>query len=380
MLLSGRYVEVCGHDQRYDEPWVAEAFIPAPLPDELDFAPATWRAVMQAQAAIARLDGAVSDIPNPMLLVRPLIRREAVSSSALEGTQTDYGELLSVEAEESTPSADAREVLNYVEAAEYGIAALEDLPVCRRLVNNAHELLLTGVRGDSHALGAPRATQVWLGARDGRVTDASFVPPPPGDVLREAYAAWEEWIHREDIPLLLRVALGHYQFETIHPYSDGNGRLGRLIVILQLIEGGLMSHHLMTISGFFEKDKANYISHLQAVREDGVADGWVAYFAEGLESSAKASLDRIRRARDLTASTVDQVRGAGVRGLAVQITEDLLGFPAITVPGVERRYDVSYPAANSAVSRLVDVGVLEQLNEGNYNRVFGSRRLLGVFR
>jgi Fic family protein len=375
----GEFVPISGYDRRYDEHYEHVAFVPHALPDDVALSTATLTELTEAQAAIARLDGAVSDLPDPMLLVRPLIRREAVSTSALEGTYTGFGELLGAEADRVAPSGDVAEVLNYVRATEDGIAALERLPVCVRLINDAHDTLLRGVRGDSFAVGALRRTQNWIGPKDCRIHEAALVPPPH-DRLPDLLASWERWIHRDDLPLIVRVALGHYQFETLHPYVDGNGRLGRLIVVLQLIEGGLMRHHLMTISGFFERDKSTYTGHLQRVRETGQFDPWVRYFSEGLRASAIDSLRRIRTAQKHSRDAVARLRDAGVRGVAIQIAEDLVGYPVMTVPNVEARYNVTYNTANTAISRLVELGVLRQVSEGTYNRVFASGPIINTFR
>jgi Fic family protein len=374
----GELVPVTGHDRRYDEPYEHFAFIPHPLPDDVELEPATWTSVTTAQAAIARLDGAVSELPDPALLVRPLIRREAVSTSALEGTYTGFGDLLGAEASRKEQRGDVREVLNYVRATEHGVARLQELPVCMRLINEAHVLLLDGVRGDSWELGAVRSTQNWIGDADCRIADAIFVPPPP-ESLDDLLSGWERWIHRDDLPLLVRVALAHYQFETIHPYTDGNGRLGRLVALLQLIEEGLIRDHLMTISGYFEADKPAYTGHLQRVRESGDFDPWVRFFCRGLERSAVASLDRIRQAQGIRRDAVAALRAEGVRGAAIQVAEDLVGYPLLTVPNVEQRYGITYQTANQAVTKLVDHGLLHQVNEGNYNRVFASTAILSVF-
>lgn len=368
-----------GHDRRYDERYQHVAFRPHPLPERVDLEPRTWTSLTNAQAAIARLDGAVSELPDPTLLVRPLIRREAVSTSALEGTYTGFGELLGAEASRKEQRGDVREVLNYVRATEHGVRRLQELPVCMRLVNEAHVLLLEGVRGDSWELGAVRSTQNWIGDTDCRITEAAFVPPPSED-LGVLLSAWEHWIHRDDLPLLVRVALGHYQFETIHPYTDGNGRLGRLVSLLQLIEGDLIRDHLMTISGFFEADKPAYTGHLQRVRETGHFDAWVRYFCRALETSAVESLDRIRRAQEHAREGVARLRADGARGAAIQVAEDLVGYPLLTVPDVEQRYDITYQTANQAVTRLVELGIVEQVSKGNYNRTFASRAILEVFR
>lgn len=375
----GEFVPVTGVDHRYGEDYEHVAFVPDPLPRDIELSARTWTTVTRAQAAIARLDGAVSELPDAMLLVRPLIRSEAVSTSALEGTHTGFGELLGAEASHETQTGDVREVLNYVRATERGIARLDELPVCLRLIDEAHETLLTGVRGDSYDVGRVRQTQNWIGEADCRITEAALVPPPP-EQLSDLLAQWERWIHNDDLPLLVRVALGHYQFETIHPYTDGNGRLGRLVAVLQLIEEGLMRHHLMTISGYFEQDKHAYTGHLQRVRQTGRFDDWVRYFSRGLEVSAIRSLERIRTAQDHARTSVATLREANVRGVAIQVAEDLIGYPLMTVTDVEARYGVTYQTANLAVSRLVDLGVLEQVSEGNYNRVFAALPILDVFR
>lgn len=375
----GSFVPITGHDHRYDEPYQHMAYVPGALPDEVALSGATWTRLTQAQAAIARLDGAVSELPDPMLLVRPLIRREAVSTSALEGTYTGFEELLGAEASRETQVGDVREVLNYVRATELGIQRLEELPVCLRLINEAHGVLLEGVRGESHDVGQVRTTQNWIGDPSGRITDAVLVPPPPS-ALADLLAPWEAWIHRDEVPLLVRVALGHYQFETIHPYTDGNGRMGRLIMVLQLIEDGLMHHHLMTISGYFERDKPAYTGHLQRVRETGDFDPWVRYVCAALDQSATESLRRIRQVQAHSRDAIAKLRGDGLRGVAIQIAEDLIGYPLLTVPDVETRYGVSYQTANQAVARLVDHDVLQQISEGNYNRVFASQPILDLFR
>ncbi|MGI9018789.1 MAG: Fic family protein [Euzebya sp.] len=367
-----------GRDRRYDEEYEHVAYVPDILPDKVDLAPETWTALMRAQAAIGRLDGAVSELPDPLLLVRPLVRSEAVSTSALEGTHTGFGDLLGAEEQAAPTNSQVMEVLNYVHAAEEGIAALADLPVCMRLINAAHGTLLRGVRGDGYAVGRIRKTQNWIGPTDCRVYDAALVPPPH-HLLPELLSHWEEWVHRADLPLLVRVALGHYQFETLHPYVDGNGRLGRLVVILQLIEENLVHHHVMTISGFFERDKANYIGQLQLVRETGEFDPWVRYFSDGLHRSAEQSLALIRTAQRTVRELVTDLRDTGARGLAIQIAEDLIGFPVVTARAVESRYDVSYNTANAAIRRLETAGMLIQVSAGNYNRTFAAPRVLAIF-
>lgn len=303
---------------------------------------------------------------------------EAVSTSALEGTHTGFGDLLGAEEQAAPADSQVMEVLNYVHAAEEGIAALADLPVCMRLINAAHGTLLRGVRGDGYDVGRIRETQLDWSDRLPRVRRG--VGATATSLLPELLSHWEEWVHRADLPLLVRVALGHYQFETLHPYVDGNGRLGRLVVILQLIEEQVVHHHVMTISGFFERGKAHYIGQLQRVRETGEFDPWVRYFAVGLHRSAEQSLALIRTAQRTVRELVTELRNTGARGLAIQIAEDLIGFPVVTAKAVESRYDVSYNAANTAIRRLETAGMLIQVSPGNYNRTFAAPRVLAIFR
>lgn len=375
----GELVPISGVDHRYDEMYRHVAFVPAELPMEVELSSRAWNAVSQAQEHVARLDGAVADLPDPMLVVRPLIRREARTSSALEGTHTGFAELLGAEElEDPNPGDDLREVLNYVRAAETAIARLEELPICMRLVNEAHEVLLAGVRGDGYATGRPRSSQNWIGPEGCRIEDAVLVPPPP-DAVDDALAAWEAWLHRSDLPVVLRAALAHYQFETIHPYTDGNGRIGRLVVILQMIESGLLRHHLMTISSVIEAEKGAYTTQLQRVRETGDYGAWVEYFCSVVSRSARDALDRIRAAQAVARDAVSALRDAGAKGVVVRIAEDLTAYPLMTVKSAATRYDVTYATANTAVARLCELGVLQQLSEGNYARVFASPRMVQLF-
>lgn len=374
----GRLVPVTGIDQRYQEPYSHHAFLPDALPTSIELSTAAWAAITAAQGDIARLDGAAGELPNPILLVTALLRREAVTTSALEGTHTGFGELLQAEVSSEEVRGDTREVLNYVTAAEQAISDLARLPVCMRLLHRAHRRLLGGVRGDSGLTGTIRPGQNWIGPEGCRITEATFVPPP-ADTVADLLGNWEGWIHRDDVPVLVRVAMGHVQFETIHPYVDGNGRIGRLGILLQLIEGKLLRHHLIAISGVLERDRDAYIAQLERVRSTGDWSTWVEWFALRLGEAARESHDRIARAQDLTRQIVDDLRQAGMRGSVVQLAEGLIGRPVMTAPAVQDRLGVSYQTANEAIAKLVEHGTLVQVSDGRYNRTFACLPMIQIF-
>ncbi|HEX9889456.1 MAG TPA: Fic/DOC family N-terminal domain-containing protein [Nitriliruptorales bacterium] len=357
----GRLEPIVVTDARDGVGYEHAAFVPAPLPRSLALGTDTIAALLDAQLALGRLDGAATELPDPLLLVRPIIRREAVSTSALEGTYTELAELMRDEVVGDPRDQDVREVLNYVLAAEHGLARLEVRPIGTNLVNELHDLLVRGTRGDSAERGSVRRHQNWIGSRGSRVIDAHFVPPPPGDRLREGLTDWERYIHDQDVPLLVRCALGHYQFETLHPYNDGNGRLGRLLIVLQLIAGGALAHHLVSVSGYLEARRDEYVAQLQHVRATGDFQAWIEFVARALAHSGEQALVRIKTLHDLRDRIVEQVRDSGSRGTTVQVAHDVVGYPYVTIPAVAARYDRTYQAASNAVHKLVEIGVLHEV-------------------
>ena len=374
----GRVVPVRVHDRGFDKHFDHHAYVPEPLPEQLNLSGDTWTAISDASAAIGRLDGATSELPHPLLIVRPLIRREAVSTSALEGTYSAIDEVLGAEAGRQDGRPETLEVLNYVRAVERGLELLRERPVSLNLILELHAILLKDVRGDSWQLGQVRQHQNWIGPRDCKITESTFVPPP-AEELASGLAAWEKWIHRRDLPLVARVALGHYQFETLHPFVDGNGRLGRLVVLLQLIEEGLLRDHLMTISPHLEGQRDTYIDQLRRLTITGDFDGWVQFFANVLSRAATEGLERVRDMQGIRDDAVQQIRAAGVKGVAVQIAEDLIGYPTLTVQDAADRYGITYPAARSAIDKLLERGILDH-DDSPYRRLYFSRPMLSLLR
>jgi Fic family protein len=365
-----------------EQVWTHEAFVPAALPRKLSFSQETWTAVTQASAALARLDGAGRRLPNPYLLVRPALTREAVSTSALEGTYAALEDVLQAELfEDSELTASTAEVRNYVLAAERGLEMIKTLPISRRLVTDVHGVLMRGSRGDHAEIGAFRRRQNWIGER-GRapVIDALFVPPPPGKVLDRGIDDWERWVNDRTItlPTLVRAALGHYQFESLHPFIDGNGRIGRLLIILMLIEAGDLTIPLLNLSPFFERARDEYIDHLRAISESGDFEPWVTFFAEAVQTQAEHGLTRADQLIDARDSLVNKLHQANVRGIAIRIAEDLIGYPYVTATRAAERLGVTYEGANSAIARLVSEGVLREVTGRSYARVFVASEVVEI--
>lgn len=376
----GQLVPIEVHDIRFEEKLRHWAFVPNPLPPTFAISDATWGKVSDAALALGRLDAATKQLPNPSLLVRPAIRREAISTSALEGTYAALSEVLEAELlGDREVRADVLEVRNYVRAAEHALTLLESRPISVNMIAELQAMLVKGTRGDSYQAGAVRRHQVWIGPKDCPVTEARFVPPPPGDVLIQGLSDWEKWIHG-DAPaaLIVRVAAGHYQFETLHPFNDGNGRLGRLIAILQLVEDGMLQHPVLYVSPYLEARREEYVAHLAAVSASGDFDRWISFFAQAIRHQADDALARTRRLLELRDQMVAKLRAAKVRGAALPIAESLIGYPFIDVNAAARVGKVSYQAANGAVARLTELGILREVTGNRYGRVFACRDVMRI--
>lgn len=374
----GRLVPVSGQDARRG-PFSYLAYIPDPMPASVPLTEATFGIIADAAMALGRLDMAADNVPNPMLLIRPALRKEAVSTSALEGTYAPLTEVLEGEVVgRQAVSAEAREVINYVNAAELALELLKQRPISLNLIAQPQKTLVAGTRGDSYDAGQLRQRLVLIGPEGAPIGRARFVPPPPGDELADGVAAWEKWIHAESPHLLVRVALGHYQFETLHPFSDGNGRLGRLLVVLQLIEAGALKYPLLNIAEWLEPRRQEYQAGLLQVSIDGDFDPWVAFFCAGIKDQAGASTSRIDRLLALRETLLQRVRAAGSRGgTAQRIADELIGFPIMDVPWVVERHKVSYQSARDALERLVAIGLMREIRRsGRTRRLFVCEEVL----
>jgi Fic family protein len=306
------------------------------------------------------------------------VRREAVLSSRIEGTQATLGELLAAEAgsaAERSP-ADLREVGNYVVALEQGVERLRALPLSLRLVRELHEELMRGVRGDAATPGEFRQSQNWIGRAGCTLADATFVPPPP-DLLMECLGAWEQFLHDDSLPPLVHAALAHSQFEAIHPFFDGNGRVGRLMITLLLSAKGVLPSPLLYLSAWFEATREEYYARLLAVTEKGEWEEWLGYFLTGVEQQAEDALGRIQRLDDLIHRWREQLVTAPSK-LPEKLIDLLVENPFWTVNKLAARLEVAFTTAQRAIDRLEAAGIVALATEAKRNRVYCARAVLEI--
>lgn len=373
----GELVPIHGHDPRFAEDYEHYAFVPAPLPPEIPLSSKTFGIVVDASTALARADQAASVLPNPGLLARPATRREAVSTSALEGTYAaieDVFEADFLEVDEITGSV--REVRNYVEAADRAYALRgQGAPISIRMLEDIHAVLLQGTTSDGSQCGSVRTTQVFIGVGNGRVTSARFVPPPPDHRLRDGLVAWADWIrgaHHQ--PTLVRMAAAHYQFEALHPFHDGNGRIGRLVAVLQLMAGGDLEYPVLNISPWLEQHRADYQHGLFSVSATGQWDEWIELMCRAIKAESEEVVKRVDRLLALRESFKMKLQGS--KGVSLRIADDLIGYPMITATLAAELFGVSYQSANTAIAKLVEAGILRQRTRGRYARIFQSVEVL----
>jgi Fic family protein len=354
------------------------AFVPAPLPPAIEWTPRLVGVLSDADRLIGRLAGEGGRLPNPHVLMRPFVKQEAVQSSRIEGTQATLGELLAAEAGaavERSPD-DLREVGNYVVALEHGISLLRELPICVRLIRALHQKLMDGVRGEHAAPGVFRRTQNWIGRPGSTLATATFIPPPPGEI-EPCLADWEKFIHQSELPPLVTIALGHYQFEAIHPFLDGNGRVGRLLITLFLIERKVLPTPLLNLSAFFEASRRDYYEGLRAVSQRGAWPDWLEYFLLGVARMSEDSLSRATRINDLLAGWRSRLTGRST-GTPLRIVELLAANPFLTIKGAAGQLKMAFTTAQRAIEHLEHSGILQRVSDAKRDRVYCAKTLLGI--
>jgi Fic family protein len=377
---SGRVIQVGQGDSAYS------AFVPNPLPPSLVFDSALIRLLSDADRALGELAGLGRALPNPHLLINPFIRREAVLSSRIEGTQADLADLYAFEAGQlalpglkpASSEADVREVFNYVRALEYGLERLSALPVSLRLIREVHARLTEGVRGNQATPGEFRHSQNWIGAPGSTLNQATYVPPPV-DEMNSALDAFEKYLHAEnDTPPLVCLALIHYQFEVIHPFIDGNGRIGRLLISLLSVHWNLLPLPLLYLSAFFEKQRQEYYDLLMAVSARGDWREWITFFLRGVAEQARDAVARAKRLQDLQTAWRGKYQRARGAGLLLGIVDALFATPVISPQQVAKQLRVSHPAAMQALRRLENDKVLEEATGKKRNRLYVAPEIMQV--
>jgi Fic family protein len=376
---TGRFVEGALAESRY------RAFVPFPLPPQppLDLTQAGLLARKErADQALGRLDGISLMLPDPDLFLYQYVRKEALLSSQIEGTQSSLADLLLFELDEApgVPVDDVEEVSNYVAALNLGLRRLreDDFPLSLRLLREMHALLLQGGRGANRAPGEFRRGQVWVGGRTPAL--ASFVPPPPAE-LDEALRSLEEFLHEpsESMPTLVKAALAHVQFETIHPFADGNGRLGRLLIALILCNDGVLREPTLYLSLYFKQNRAEYYSRLNAVRNSGDWEGWLGFFLDGVAEVSQQAVDTAQRLMRLLEQDRARIATLGTRAGNVGLVFDQFARRVLlSVSQLRPSVPLSPPTIRSALRTLSELGIVQELTGQQRNRVFAYRNYLDI--
>jgi len=348
------------------------AFLPARLPPDppLHMDPELVLLLSAADQALGRLDGMAHTLPNPELFVAMYVRREAVLSSQIEGTQSTLDDVLTFELVGETHSLprDVREVVNYVRAMDYGLDRLKALPLSLRLIREIHAELLSSGRGATRMPGEFRTSQNWIGPEGGTIANARFIPPPVHE-MTQALGDLEDFLHRpSDHPVLIDCALAHAQFETIHPFLDGNGRVGRLLVTFLLVTRGVLHLPLLYLSYYLRLHRAEYYDRLTAVREHGDWEGWVKFFLDGVRVTAEEASRTARLIVSLRASHLALVAPSG--GNALRLLDLLYQRPIVSVSVIRDDMRVSFPTASKIIQQFVTRGLLEELTGYRRNRVY----------
>ncbi len=354
------------------------AFIPALPSLKSVYDSSLVLALSRADAALSELAGLGQLLPNPRLFIAPYVRREAVLSSRIEGTRASLSEILMDEAQADVPGGDAadiREVRNYVAALEYGVKRLGALPLSLRLVRELHAKLMKGVRGNAATPGEFRRSQNWIGPAGSTPVTATYVPPPP-DQMQKALADWELFLHERDkYPDLVQCAVMHEHFEAIHPFLDGNGRVGRLLITLFLIERGRLTQPLLYLSAYIEAHRQDYYRLLQRVRTDGDWTAWLRFFLTGVADTARDSIERARNLMDLREKYRRRLLG---KANALMLFDALFLNPYITVAKAQEILSVSNPTARQAVGMLVKEGMLKEITGRKWGQLYVARPILAA--
>ena len=354
-------------------------FIPNSLPPTIRYSSSLISSVGAAERALGRLDSLANTLPSPHILVRPFIRREAVLSSRIEGTRASLNDVYVFEAEQLSyldPTTDVREVHNYVKALDYGLERLRSLPVSLRLIREMHAELMEGVRGEHLTPGEFRRSQNWIGPPGSTLESARFVPP----LVEEMHSALddlEKYIHASsDLPPLVQAALIHYQFEAIHPFLDGNGRIGRLLIILLLIEWGQLSRPWLYLSAYFEEHRSAYYDHLLAVSQRGEWEGWLAFFLDGVRDQSEDAIVRIEHLQHLRRKYQTLLEDERAAERLLQAVDVLFERPILSIRQLEAAMGVPYRSAQRYIEKLEHIGIVREATGRARNRLYQAEAIL----
>lgn len=353
------------------------AYVPNPLPPKIEMDWELANLLSKADITLGKLSGAGQLLTNPHLLIRPFIRREAVMSSRIENTQSGLDDLFLFEADETEPPpmSDVREIHNYVRAMEHGIERLRELPISSRLICEIHGILMEGVRGEHATPGFMRTSQNWIGSPGCTLTDATYVPPPEQE-MKQCFSDLEKYIHlNAKEPALIQCALVHYQFEAIHPFVDGNGRIGRLLITFMLLEKELLSQPLLYLSDFFEQHRDEYYELLLNVSQKGDWKAWFTFFLNGVRQQSEDALLTVQELLDLQNRYRAIAAEPRVPKVVNRLIEYLFARPVISISVLSKTWKITYSTVRRGVDYLIQKDILREITGGQRNRLFVAHEI-----
>lgn len=374
MRRSGEYISNLSGEAMY------KSFRPAPLPHVIDMDKEMVSLLTSATKALATLDTLSSYIPNMNLFVSMYVRKEALLSSQIEGTQATLEDVLDPLIEKNA-NQNVADVVNYIKATEFALERMNTLPLCNRLIKETHEVLMSGVRGQEKNPGEFRASQNWIGAAGSSLKNARYIPPNPEDMIN-AMSDLEKYINSDDsLDILIQAALLHYQFETIHPFLDGNGRVGRLLITLFLMEKKVLNSPALYISYYLKKNRIEYYDRMSEVRNKDNYEQWIKFFLNAIKESAEESVDTIKKLSILHDANIQKINAMGRAAKNARAIFDYLEQnPIIDIGKTAEELNLAFSTVSLAVNRLVDAGILIQTNNANRNRVFAYEEYLSILR
>ena len=354
------------------------SFVPNKLPPEIQFDKTLVLALTKAEATLAKLSGVGLLLPNPHLLIDPYLRKEALSSSRIEGTMISLDEYYLAEFQENQKgNIDAIEVRNYIKSVEYSLKQIKKKPITLKLIKEMHKILMNNVRGHDKFPGSFRKIQNWIGGFGSNPQTSSFIPPPPlkVEILMKDMIKYMDTY--DEMPILIKCALMHYQFETIHPFCDGNGRIGRALIVLYLIKKNKISEPLLYISGFFEEYKSDYIRYLSKTNKEGNFRDWILFFLEAIKTQSEVALDKAMKLQELKESYRKKVQSRSQSSSIMEIVDDLFINPYISINKVKKLTNSTHPTAAGFVNILVSLGILKPKNKKvQRNKIYVSNGIL----
>ena len=374
MNRAGELVNNLSGDAAY------KSFKPSALPPKLNIDNDMLKKLVEANRDLIRLDTAAKLIPGSELFISMYVRKEALISSQIEGIQCTLDDVLDPKLD-TNANLDVADVVNYVKACSYAIERLEKLPLCKRLFREIHGQLLSGVRGQEKNPGEFRRSQNWIGAANCSLKEARFIPPNVDD-MNQAMDELELYMNEsDDYDPLIRISLIHYQFETIHPFLDGNGRVGRLLILLYLMQQGLISKPIIYISYFLKKNQVEYYDRISEVRRSGNYEQWISFFLEAVSAAAKDSLDTVEKLNALHEQNVKKLPKTSRSNDNVRKLFDYIEqFPIIDIKKTSEAFGISYNTVSSAIKKLEQIGILKQTTNASRNRVFSYEDYLHILR